>query len=464
MKKDIFFYLWLLIWTIVSVLLLFDSDGIGDNGDGIMHYMFARYAHQHVEIFLDPWAKTGYTLVAWPFAQFGLKGVMLLNILCSVLSLYFVYHISKLLKISLPWVSFIILSLSTYYFKLMFSGLTEHLFSAMLIYSIYLLLKNKWMAGMILLSTLPFFRQEGYIIIGALLPYILYKRKIKLIPLLSVTFIVIAIIGGIYYSDPFWILHSNPYKYHLSYGSGSWAAFFIHLYYNAGLVNLVFFILGVITLFFSYLKSRKEREINVFLLILTPFIAFFASHAVFWYFGIFHSMGLQRVLNCVMPLFAIIAAYGFSFVIDQLPKHKSKTIVITLFSMSIFLFPFMPSPSNINFHKDFTTNEFESFMSMACDSVQIKYPNSYYYYEHPLVPFYLNIDPLDTSKSHRLFQLDYTKLKPNGILFWENGLADQQGGLTEKAAENNPHLQYIKGIFSVPIKNRTKITVYKTMP
>lgn len=462
MKKDKLFYIWLLIWTVVSIFLLLVSDGIGDNGDGIMHYMFARYAHHHFEIFLDPWAKTGYTLVAWPFAQFGLKGVMLLNVICSGLSMWLIYNISKLLKISLPWVSVIILSLSTYYFKLMFSGLTEHLFSVVLIYSIYLILKNKWIAGTILLSTLPFFRQEGYIVIAALLPYILYKRKIKLIPLLSISFIVIATVGGVYYHDPFWIFHSNPYKYHLTYGRGSWNAFFVHLYYNAGLVNLIFFLLGVTTLFFAYLKSRKEREIHIFLLIFIPFLAFFVSHSVFWYFGIFHSMGLQRVLNCVMPLFAIVAGYGFSFIVDQLPQLKTNNTVITLFVAVILVFPFVPSPANVSFTKDFTKKPFEKLMYELYIFAHQNYPNSYYYYEHPLVPFYANIDPLDESKSHRLFQLDYSTLKPNGILFWENGLSAEQGGLTEDAANSNPHLIKLKEVFE--IRNPNKIIIYKTIP
>ncbi len=436
MKKDFIFFIWLGIWFTGSLLVLFFTQGLGDHSDGLMHYMLAKYAHIHPENFLDPWAKTGYTTVAWPFAQFGLKGAMFMNILCAGTSMWLVYKISKHLQIKHAWIAFIVLSLSTYYFKLMFSGLTEHVFSLVLITVIYLLLKNKWLIGTLILSSLPFFRQEGYIIMAALIPFYLYKRKFRFIPLLSSAFILVGLIGGIYYHNMMWIVRSNPYGYSQSYGSGPWWAFCIKLYYNIGLVNLLFLILGIITLFVTLLSSRFKKGATEFLLVFFPFFSFFIAHSLFWYLGIFHSMGLQRVLNCVTPLMAIIAAFGVSKILSGI-SEKFRTPVMAIMTIPLVIYPFLPGQSNVNPKKDFALTEYERRMRDACEFINIHYEHSLIYAEHPLIPYFLDIDPFDTRKMRRIFQIDLSKVQAGDIILWENDLAGTQSGLPVKMLFEN---------------------------
>lgn len=420
---------WIFIWSIFSVIILIINKGVGDHGDGIMHYLFAKYAHLHPKNFLDPWAKPGYTLLAWPFAQFGLKGVMLMNILSVIIVMWLCFRIGEMLDIRFAWLGPIILSLSTFYFKLMYSGLTEHLFSLILVLSIYNLLKNKWTCGAILLSTLPCFRQEGYIIIASLIPFFFLQRKLIKIPYLGIGVLTYNLIGSIVYSDPLWIIHSNPYGLHMTYGKGSWTTFFVHLYYNSGFLNFILFIIGLTGLIIHYLIEPKEKNKRIILTILTPFIIFFIAHTIFWTFGIFHSYGMQRVLNCVAPLWAIIAGMSAGY-INMMVKNK-RIIIITTVSivLTVVIFPFVPSPANIPWDKNFKLTKNESCIYEACYFLKEKSFDKFIITEHPLVYYLLDKDPFNPLVSARISDLDRISPPRKSILFWENGFAKSQAGV-----------------------------------
>ena len=457
-KNQVFFFCWLLTWTAACLFILHIWDGVGDHADGLMHYMFARYAHLHPANFLDPWAKTGYTLLAWPFAQWGLKGVMLLNILCAGTCMWLVYRICQQLKIKQAWIAPVILSLSTYYVELLFSGLTEHAFSLVLTLAVFCLLRNRWMLGSLILSTLPFFRQEGYIIMVALLPFYIYRGKLIYIPLLAVSFVLVAITGGIYYSDLFWIVRSNPYALHQSYGSGHWWDFCIKLYYSIGFVNLVLFIVGVVMMLAVYTRSGFTKNQPFILAVFLPFFFFFTAHSAFWALGIFHSMGLQRVLNCVTPLMAVIAAYGATSLAGMFPS-RIRNIVVVLTGLLVLIFPFTSSPSSIGRKDAFKKTEFESMLKDVCQHVKFDYPDRYLYFEHPMVPYFYQVDPFDPAVSSRLFLLDLGHLKPGALIFWENGLTPGQSGITKEQLETDPHLSKVLEVYTTDQKNN--LVVYQ---
>lgn len=450
---------WIIIWTLFSVILLLNINSVGDNGDGIMHYLFARYSHLHPLNFLDPWAKSGYTLVAWPFAQFGLKGIMAMNIISVMIVMWLIFRIGELLNIKYPWFAPIILSVSTYYFKLTFSGLTEHAFACMLILSIFLLLKNNWIGGAIVLSLLPFFRQEGYILIASLLPYFFIKNKWKFIPLLFTGFIIYAIVGAISYKDLFWIIHSNPYGFQMSYGQGKWYTFLVHFYYNAGLLNLITFLLALLLLVLNLIQKPDDKSKNLFWLAVFPLVIFVTAHSYFWYAGIFHSMGLQRVLNCVTPLWAIIAGSSLSYVEELLKLKRIKNWIIITTIVLIVLFPFLPSPANINWSHDFKLTKEELVVKNSCEFVKQEYPNTYYIAEHPLVFYFLNINPFDISTSSRAFYLDKVNVTKGSILIWDNGFTLNQAGITTDYIEGPLNYKLIKE-FNAP-NSLTEIKIYQ---
>src|ERR1700722_11209994 len=90
----------LIAWSILFVLFIYAcvilalSSGTYDSGDGINHYLIARYSWHHHHLFIDDWGKPFFTIISSPFAQFGLKGISVFNILCGLASSYFAYKIA----------------------------------------------------------------------------------------------------------------------------------------------------------------------------------------------------------------------------------------------------------------------------------------------------------------------------------------------------------------------------------
>ncbi|MFM7015656.1 MAG: hypothetical protein ACKOX3_04940, partial [Bacteroidota bacterium] len=106
----------LLVYTLLAGLTIYYFDGTGDNGDSILHYLHARYAPLHPEVYFYHWSKPLYVLFASPFAQFGFTGIKIFNALLSLGSIYLTYQISKLLQLNNTFVSALILICTPLYY------------------------------------------------------------------------------------------------------------------------------------------------------------------------------------------------------------------------------------------------------------------------------------------------------------------------------------------------------------
>ena len=74
---------------ILMVTLALLSQGYFGGADNITHYLISHYAFKYPHLFLYSWGRPLYTMLSAPFAQFGLFGVKLLNILLGLLTAYF---------------------------------------------------------------------------------------------------------------------------------------------------------------------------------------------------------------------------------------------------------------------------------------------------------------------------------------------------------------------------------------
>ena len=93
------------LYSLLFLLVLFTFEGTGDAGDSIHHYLYARYAPYHPELFFDHWAKPLYVLLAAPFAAFGFEGVKGMNILASIGTAYFVFRSAQKLNLPGAWMA-----------------------------------------------------------------------------------------------------------------------------------------------------------------------------------------------------------------------------------------------------------------------------------------------------------------------------------------------------------------------
>ena len=320
----LFIYAALAAWTIIYF------DGTGDTGDSVSHYLFAKYAPKHPELYFDHWAKPVFVLLASPFAQFGFTGMKIFNSCVVLLTIFTTYRIAKTLKFRNAIIVSFILICTPLYFTLTFSGLTEPLFALVVSISILLLLKDKYIAASILISFLPFIRSEGLIFIGIFAIYFAFKCKWKMLPLLVVGHLIYSFLGYFIHHDLLWVIREIPYA-HLDsvYGNGTLFHFSEKLFYLLGLPIYFLFVIGLIAICWDAIK--KKSNLNEQVLLALGFLSFFIAHSLFWFLGIFGSMGLLRVFICVMPIIALVALKGYNFITETvLGQLKLPQLILKL--------------------------------------------------------------------------------------------------------------------------------------
>jgi hypothetical protein len=161
--------------------------------------------------------------------------------------------------------------------------------------------------------------------------------------------VIYSIAGFFVFKDFFWVFNKIPYA-HLSsiYGNGELSHFVEQLFYVIGAPNYILFWVGVIIIIWKSIKNKITIELQTFVFL--GFFSFFIAHSLFWYLGIFNSMGLKRVLIAVCPLMAIISLIGFNFLTNEIFINK-RILKITsqcLLLVYILIFPFTANPAAIN--------------------------------------------------------------------------------------------------------------------
>jgi Gpi18-like mannosyltransferase len=196
----------LLTTGIVLIVIQWLSNGISAETDSITHYQIARYSFQHPELFLNHWGKPLFTILASPLSQFGYVGAIYFNIICGLLSAWFAYLIARRLEYRHPWVAIIFTIFTPVYLFIIFSSLTEILFSLVLISAIYFFISKRFILSAIVISLIPFARTEGMMFIVIFIPALLWMKQYKSLPFLLTGFIVFSIAGWPQYHDLFWFL------------------------------------------------------------------------------------------------------------------------------------------------------------------------------------------------------------------------------------------------------------------
>ncbi|MBI3501125.1 MAG: hypothetical protein HY063_04965 [Bacteroidetes bacterium] len=440
MKNPI--YILLFFYSLIAGFTIYFFDGTGDAGDSVMHYLYAKYAPVHPELFFHHWAKPLFVLVASPFAQFGFTGIKIFNALVSLTTIFLTYKICCELKIKNAIIVAIILIFTPLYYILAFSGLTEPLFALFLSAGIYAVLKEKYILSCLLISFLPFVRSEGLIIIGIFVLYLLLKRKWKFLPLLLAGHVVYSIAGFFVYHDLLWVFTKIPYAgFSSPYGSGGIFHFAKEMIDVVGVP--IYFLFGIGTLVMIWMLLKKKLSLELQVLVLFGFIVYFSAHSLFWYFGIFGSMGLKRVLLGIVPLIAIISLEGFNFITEKI-SEKNKMwgkISYSLLISYVIIFPFTPNPSAIIWKNDMMLSaEQQCAIQIANFIIQQKGKEHRFIFMAPYLSEVLNIDCFDKSKKLDLTNENLSQLKKDDIIIWDNWYSVVEGGVTKEQLNNNTNL------------------------
>ncbi len=445
LKKENIIYLILFLYAVIATLSIIFFNGTVDTGDSITHYLFAKYAPLHHVLFFDHWAKPIYVLLFSPFAQFGFIGIKVFNTLIALITIYVTYKTAKVLNLKNFTIVAIIMMFSPLYYILTFSGLTDLLFALLIAVCIYLCVKEKYLIASIVVSFSPFIRSEGLIIIGVFGLYFLFKRKWKIIPLLLLGHIAYSIAGYFVFKDFLWVFNQIPYANMGSpYGHGKLMHFVDQLIYVIGVPIYFLFWIGFICMIWK--TFRKKIKIEESILVLFGFICFFVAHTLFWYLGIFNSMGLNRVLIGVLPMISLIALYGFNFLTEEiLGNKKTIKVIIKIFLIGyILVFPFTSNPAAINWKKDMMLSGSQISAINAASFIKNNWQKNHrIIFAHPYVCEALQFDFFDPNISLNLNKYSLAELKTGDIVIWDNWFAVVESHIQKEELHNNPELTNI---------------------
>lgn len=435
-----------LVFFTILVFLLFASSTTTDEGDSLMHYLYAKYAFRYPAHFFNQWAKPVYVLIMAPVAQLGFSAVQLLNIIFTGINFYLVYRIASHAGIPKPWMASLIYAATPLSIFVSFSGLTEPMFACATLLSIILLQKNRFYPALILFSFLPFIRSEGLLVCGVIFVYLLVIEKYELIPLLLVGHIFYSFAGYLVHHDLMWVFNKLSYATLSSaYGSGRWGHYFNVMPEITGVVVKYLLWAGVFYGFILLIRALR-RKINTteqqeLWLLYGIFLAVFAGHIVFWALGIFNSMGLVRPIAGITPLMAIIALRGIQYLTASIQQWKAGLYVQYLLLAAVLIFPFTSNVYAYKWKRDFELKADQQAQLQLVEFIKKHYPDynqQTMYHVLPWISIQLNQDWFDPNRHiHINDAFTRNQFKKGELFIWDDWFAVVEGNAPLEAVRKD---------------------------
>lgn len=428
--------------------------GSFQGGDGLRHYQISRYSWHHPALFLDHWGKPFFILISSPFSQFGLLGIKVFNIICALLTCLSIYNIAKKMEMNMPFLAPLFLGFTTIYFFMVISGYTELLFGLMLVFSIQLYLNEKYFLSTILISFLPFVRSEGYLLLPLFFLVLIIQKKYFYLPLLGIGIIIYSTIGYFVFDDFFWLHTQNPYNGSaaLIYGHGP-LLHFVKAYSQIwgkplALLTIAGLIYGLIN-FLRFKNLYKRYFIEEIILIYGSLLVYFCAHSIFWWKGLFNSLGLERVMGAVLPVSALISLRGLNFILSFFSRNKIVSRgIIMLTTILIVIIPFRSYyfPLKLDAEETLVIKVKEWY-----ESSEVRKNNFKFYYLHPYFPEALSFDPFDKIKCEELWGLygiisnwGYAAIPDGSLIFWDSHFGANEGNIPLEKIMTDSNFRLIK--------------------
>ena len=439
-------YVVLFFCALFFVLFSIYSKGNWGGADSYSHYRISRYAFKYPHLFLDLWGKPVFNILSSPFSQFGFLGLKFFNVCVALLSAFIAYDITRIFKWHAGYIAIFMLLCAPIYFIIIPSGLTEPIFGLVLISAVWVFFKDRFILSAIIISLLPFARNEGFVVLPLFLIAYLLKKEYRAIPFLGFGFFFFSLIGWPVYHDFLWIFPKSQGSGDQGiYGTDSLFHFVNSINDILGVPLLLFWLIGFV--FSSYLLLKNFRKVNnehyFYLLVIGGFLVYFAAHSVVRWLWEGRSLGLIRVIAGVVPLAALISMRGLHEMLNKIERFKILYAGFILFSILIITWiPFSKYKIPIPAIED------QKVIELSCDWLkQENLDNQLIYSYDPLIPHYLEIDPYDRQQVHEL--IDDRENPENGIpigaiVIWDAHFGPNEGQLPLERLLQNDSFELLK--------------------
>lgn len=438
------------------------SPGVEGGMDSYNHYLIARFSWIHPkELLLDQWGKPLYNILASPFAQFGMMGVIVFNILLLVGTAWMAYFTARKLNFNFAWLAWVFCFASPIWFDNTITGLTEPLNAFLLLVVVYLFVSNRVITASVIAGFLPFARSEGYVIISVIGFYLLFvHRNYKAFGLLLVGSIVMNFVGWMVEGNPLWIYDTNPYiKYQIEStikkenicGSGELLHYVKALPYVMGKTRLSFFVMGLAIILYQYIRKPGEAVYrNAFYLFAGIYALYFVVHSLIWYKGAMGSCGYARVLVVIEPLAALIIAMSAEVIFSWLTKiirgWKQQFVWLLVLLIAGYA---LYEPIKIYGHKypiDIS-DEQKLFVEAADWYNQQDYDDRMKYFLYPYFNILTDIDPKDTDHFIEMWSFDHRYAPIGSIVIWDGHFGPNEGNVPLELLQEHPDFVEIKSFY-----------------
>lgn len=459
-----------LLITGVAMMVVTLFTGIPAGGaDNYAHFNIARWGFRYPQLFLDLWGKPVFSILTSPFTFLGMPGVRFFNILCGLLTAWFVYKLAKNLSLKPAWLAAVFTVFTPMYFVMMSSGMTEVLFGLILTLSVLLFFQEKYLWSALLVSFIFLVRTEGLAFLLLFAAGFLFKKQYKALPFLATGFFLFSVIGWLYhYHDFLWLVNKRPYATGSPslYGSGEWYHFIVRMTLYFGYVIPVLLFAGTIVMIIRIIRGKFRNITNLILpllLIAGSFWGYFFIHSFLWWIGE-SSAGLTRVMAGVSPMAAIISL----FLIDSLYPEGRRKFVIAVVTAIISLY--LVYSAAAFYHKSVTRDPTAGILKETTQWLKESGSTRHRLIMHnPYFAFSTGLDAWDSQKIQYGFRNNEhpeAGLPDSSVFIWDAHFSANEGRMPLEMIMNNPHFELIRYFepeipFKVLGNNDYKILIFR---
>jgi hypothetical protein len=334
--RQAFFWLTVCAAAGVAMLFLFDDSCQQDGGQ---HYLFARQAWVHHELFVGVWSRPLYTsLYAFP-ALIGYRAARTLTVLICLAISYQTWRLAEDLRIDRAPLAIALLWLQPSFFLFCADNMTEPIFALVYVVALRLHHRGRLKEGMIVASLMILARPEGFFLGVLWGVWVLTERlrdgamgrrgdgatgrwgdksldlpirPVAQSPSRPVHLLLLAtgafawwLAALVITSDPLFIKHNWPTDWPMTgtiYGAAGLYTYPIRLPEIVGLFLLPIFFYGL----FHLLKNRRLYTLT------SSFLLLFVLHTILRAYGLLGSAGYPRYLVAISPAIALITLTGWN--------------------------------------------------------------------------------------------------------------------------------------------------------
>jgi hypothetical protein len=413
------------------------SDGMQGGGDSLRHYQIARYAPAHPELFLDQWGKPLFTLLMSPVAQLGLTAVALANVALLVLTAWLGWRLAVALAVPGAWAVPVLTLCAPVLLQNGVSALTEPMAAAWLAAGLLLLTRERWVAGGMLLSFLPFVRSEGFVVLAVVGLWALRERRWRLAAACAVGPAVFNAVGWLWSDEALWILSSNPYVRAAPqfYGRGSLLHFVVQ-------APSIFGLMAVAAIAGTFVRPDAEDGARTrfwrWVMAGVP-AAYLGAHSLLWWQGWMGSYGLTRVMLVNVVPVALLALRALGSV-AWAPRWRAALVG------SAPLLALMPAgfaPVKLQPHQQLGT-EVSSWVAGALPE------SATLFVADPIVPLLAGRDPYDPRAARALW--DWQDARRGDWVLWDSHFGAHDYGVASAELDRDASLRKVREwVPTVPI-------------